>query len=80
MPKKTPAQLDREIAEVLQPLRKRGAAKRFVFVEWSEDGNYRGGNYAESDLPQLFDALRAKRLSQGISIHSVSVDDREVSI
>ena len=52
---------------------------RFVFVEWREGGLYRGAEYAESELPKLLAALRARR-SQGIDIQSVSVDDRDVPL
>lgn len=57
----------------------RSAAKGTVFVEWHEDGRYRGGDYVKSELPKLMDSLRAKRL-QGSVIRAVHVDDSEVSI
>jgi hypothetical protein len=57
---------------------KRPRAK-FVTLAWSEDGRYYEASYADTDLPALLEALRAKR-ARGVSIPAVYIDEREVSI
>jgi hypothetical protein len=48
----------------------------FVFVEWRENGQYHGGNYRQSHLPEIFTILKQRR-ARGAEIKRVLVDEKE---
>lgn len=58
---------------------KKAKRAKFVFVEWREGDRYRGADYAEAEVLKVLASLRELR-SRGINVHSVNVDDREVSL